>query len=257
MANRKTVIVGNWKMNKTPAEAKKFMTQLNKLFKKNEGNIDKKVKFGIAAPSVDISTVKENKVGSMIIAAQDVHTKESGAFTGDLSVSMIKSVGANAVVIGHSERRQYHGETDADVNAKALVALENKLLPIICIGETLEERKSNKWKAVINKQVKGALKGLTPEQVSKVVIAYEPIWAIGTGVTASADEAQEACKHVRARVAKEINEATAAKVIIQYGGSVKPENVAELMSKEDIDGALVGGASLEAESFIKLLTLNK
>lgn len=255
---RKQVIVGNWKMNKTPAEAKKFMTEFTRLFKSNNSKIAKSMKFGIAAPSVDLVTLKETKVApSMIVAAQDVHAKASGAYTGDLAASMIKAVGANAVVIGHSERRQYHGETDKDVNAKTLVALENKMLPIVCIGETLAERKSNKWKSVITKQVKGALKGLTPEQVSKLVIAYEPIWAIGTGVTASAEQAQEACKHVRSRVAAESNKATAAKVVIQYGGSVKPENVQELMSKEDIDGALVGGASLDAKSFIKLLTLNK
>ena len=255
---RKQVIVGNWKMNKTPAEAKKFMTEFARLFKSNESKIAKSMKFGIAAPSIDLVDLKAKKVKpAMIVAAQDVHAKESGAFTGDLSATMIKSVGANAVVIGHSERREYHGETDKDVNAKTVVALANKLLPIVCIGETLAERQSNKWKAVITKQVKGALKGLTPEQVSKIVIAYEPIWAIGTGVTASAEQAQEACAHVRSRVAAEVNKATAAKVVIQYGGSVKPENIVELMSKEDIDGALVGGASLEAKSFIKLLTLNK
>ena len=255
---RNTVIVGNWKMNKTPAEAKKFMTEFKKLYTANQSKIARSMKFGIAAPSVDLQTLKENKVKtSMIVAAEDMHQNASGAFTGDLSAAMIKAVGANAVVIGHSERRQYHGETDAIVNAKAKTALENKLLPIVCIGETLAERKSNKWRSVITKQVKGALKGISAEQAAKIVIAYEPIWAIGTGVTASAEQAQEACKHVRARVAAEVSKAVADKIIIQYGGSVKPENVAELMGKADIDGALVGGASLDAKSYIKLLTLNK
>ena len=258
MAKRNTVIVGNWKMNKTPAEAKKFFTEFKKLYTKNEEKITKNIKFGIAAPSVDLGVVKENKVKpSMFVVAQDVHAQAAGAFTGDLSISMIKSVGADSVVIGHSERRQYHGETDENVNEKAIVALENKLTPIVCIGETLAERKANKWKSVITKQVKGALKGLTVEQVKKVIVAYEPIWAIGTGVTASADQAQEACKHVRTRIAAAFDKTTANKVIIQYGGSVKPDNVKELMEKEDIDGALVGGASMEPDSFIKLLTLNK
>lgn len=258
MSKRNTVIVGNWKMNKTPTEAKDFLEKFSKLFETESSKINSSVKFGFGVPSVNLSVVSNNTIGSdMIVAAQDVHPKSNGAFTGDLSADMIKSVGANAVIIGHSERRQYHGETNEDVNAKTLVALEKGLLPILCIGETLEERKSNKWRDVITKQVSGGLKGMSPSQVEKIVIAYEPIWAIGTGVTASAEEAQEACSFVRERVAAEIDSATAEKIIIQYGGSVKPDNVAELMSKEDIDGALVGGASLEPNSFIKLLTLNK
>ena len=258
MSKRNTVIVGNWKMNKIPTEAKSFMEEFKKLYSNESSKIDSSVKFGLGVPSVNLSTIYSQSIGTeMIIAAQDVHAKENGAFTGDLSAAMIKSVGANAVIIGHSERRQYHGETDADVNAKTLTALKNDLLPIVCIGETLEERKADKWKDVITTQINGALKNMTSEQVKKLVIAYEPIWAIGTGVTASADEAQEACAFVRERIASEIDQDTADEVIIQYGGSVKPENVAELMSKDDIDGALVGGASLEANSFIKLLTLNK
>lgn len=254
---RKTVIVGNWKMNKTPAEAKKFMKEFKTLYQKNKDKI-KNTKFGIAAPSVDLSILKETKViPSMIVAAEDVRAEASGAFTGDLSAAMVKTVGANAVVVGHSERREYHHETDKDINAKIKTIFENKMLPIFCIGETLDLRKNKKWKAHLTKQIKGGLKTLTEEHVSKLIIAYEPIWAIGTGVTASAQEAEEACKHVRNVVAKTTSAKAAEKVIIQYGGSVKPQNIVELLAKPNIDGALVGGASLEAKSYIKLLTLNK
>ncbi len=252
---RKIVIVGNWKMNKTPVEAKAFMKKLAKLVETNKEKIN--VKYGIASPSIDISTVKEFKTTGMIVAAENFNENASGAFTGELSITMIKAAGANAAVIGHSERRAMFNETDKSVNAKTLVALENKILPIVCMGETLEERKAKQWKAVVRKQFNAGLKGLTPEQAQKVIIAYEPIWAIGTGVTASAAEAQEVCKFIRGLAAKTFNDAVAKKLIIQYGGSVKPQNVAELMGQEDIDGALVGGASMEPESFLKLLTLNK
>ena len=246
----KMVIVGNWKMNKTPAEAKKFMTEFNKLFKTNEAKISKNMKFGIAAPSVDLNIIKENKVKStMIVAAQNVHEKDGGAFTGELTTSMVKAAGANAVVIGHSERRAMFNETDNSVNAKTKKVLEAKMLPIVCVGETLEEFESKKTKAVVKKQVKAALKGITDEEIKKIVIAYEPIWAIGTGKTATAAQAQEVCKYIRSLVNKN--------TVIQYGGSVKPDNIAELMSQPDINGALVGGASVDPKSFIKLLTLNK
>ena len=254
---RKTVIVGNWKMNKTPAQAKQFMEEFTQIFNQEKTKISNQINFGIASPSIDLMTIKENQVQGMIIAAQDVHAKESGAFTGDLSIEMIKSVGANAVVIGHSERRAYHGEDDNDVNQKTKVALQNQIMPIVCIGETLEQRENNTWKSVIKTQVSGAMKDIDPKMASKIIIAYEPIWAIGTGVTATADQAQEACKYVRETIASELSQEASQSIIIQYGGSVKPENVSELMSKPDIDGALVGGASLEASSFIKLLTLNK
>ena len=258
MSKRNLVIVGNWKMNKTPMESKEFFVEFNELYKKNNSKIVSGLRFGMAVPSIDISIVKENSNDySMILAAEDVHEKESGAYTGDLSATMIKSVGANAVVIGHSERRQYHNETNKDINSKAFTAFKNELLPIICIGETLEQRKSNEWKNVISSQIEGTFKNFTKEQILKVIIAYEPIWAIGTGVTASADEAQEACQYVRQIISSQFSKEVAEQVIIQYGGSVKPANIEELMSKEDIDGALVGGASLEPESYFKLLTLNK
>ncbi|WKX02351.1 triose-phosphate isomerase [Candidatus Mycoplasma mahonii] len=253
---RKIIIVGNWKMNKIPSEAKKFMVQFNKLVIANKAKI-KNMKFGIGAPAVSLATVKKLAPTGMIVAAENFNEHISGAFTGELSATMIKSVGANAVIIGHSERRAMYNETDQSVNAKMLAALENKLLPIVCVGETLQQRKSGKWKATIKIQLINAFKDLTGEQTQKVIIAYEPIWAIGTGVTASSSQAQEVCAYIRNLIGKIFSELVSSKIIIQYGGSVKPDNIAELMAKKDIDGALVGGGSLEADSFVKLLTLNQ
>lgn len=244
---RNTVIVGNWKMNKTPTQAKAFMDEFATLYTENKTLIADSMKFGIGAPSVDLATVAEGATDkNFIIAAENMHEAPNGAFTGELSIEMIKSVGANTVILGHSERRAMFNETSAAVAAKAAVAIENGILPIIAFGETLAEYEEGTTKDVVKKMVEESTKGL---DLSKVVLAYEPIWAIGTGKTASAQDAQDVCKFVRS--------ITQDDVIIQYGGSVKPENVADLMSQEDIDGALVGGASMDPKSFIKLLTLNK
>ncbi|NQZ65927.1 MAG: triose-phosphate isomerase [Mycoplasmatales bacterium] len=241
------VIIGNWKMNKTPEEAEAFIGKLNLLYAENKAKILENVKFGIGAPAVDLAPIKKtNEIEGLIIAAQNMHEKESGAFTGELSSKIIKGAGANAVILGHSERRAMFNETSESVAAKARVAIENGLLPIIAFGETLEEYEAKKTKRVVKKMVQESTRGV---DLSKVVLAYEPIWAIGTGKTASAKDAQNVCKYVRS--------ITDENVVIQYGGSVKPENIAELMSQPDIDGALVGGASLDATSFIKLLTMNK
>ena len=245
--SRNTVIVGNWKMNKTPAEAKAFMDEFKKLFAANKDKIASNMKFGIGAPAVDLATLAEESKGmEFMVAAENMHEEKNGAFTGELSVEMIKAVGANSVILGHSERRAMFNETSEAVAKKAAVAIANGITPIIAFGETLEEYEKGTTKDVVKKMVLESTKGL---DLSKVVLAYEPIWAIGTGKTASAQDAQDVCKFVR--------EITQEDVIVQYGGSVKPDNVAELMSQPDIDGALVGGASLEADMFIKLLTLNK
>lgn len=258
MTKRNLVIVGNWKMNKTPTETKQFFTEFTKLYEKEASKIDPTTWFGLAVPAINLVIAAENKVAKkMLVAAQDVHQEASGAFTGDLSASMLKAVGANSVVIGHSERRAYHHEDDALINLKTQKALKEHLIPIVCIGESLKEREQNIWKDVLQKQIKGAFTNINNTEILKVIIAYEPIWAIGTGKTASADQAQEACQYVRLEIEKLFNKQVANQIIIQYGGSVKPENVAEILNKPDIDGALVGGASLEANSFIKLLTLNK
>ncbi|MCR8613115.1 MAG: triose-phosphate isomerase [Mycoplasma sp.] len=246
---RSKIIIGNWKMNKISQEAKEFFESVSKLIKTNENKIDENLKYGVAVPStlLNFSThmVEEDK--RFVIAAQNMHEAPSGAYTGELSVDMLKDAHATAVIIGHSERRKYFNETNETVNAKTKVALENGLLPIVCVGETLEEFEANKTKEVLKEQIEKSLKGIT--QWDKVVVAYEPIWAIGTGKTATPEQAQEACAFIRGLTSEEL--------LIQYGGSVKPANVEELLNQKDIDGALVGGASLEAESFVKLLTLNK
>ncbi len=244
---RKQIIVGNWKMNKTPTQAKEFMEEFNILFEKNKDKIDDKVKFGIGAPAVDLATLKETCEKDFIIAAENMHFEKNGAFTGELSVEMIKSVGANAVILGHSERRAMFNETDSDVNKKTKVALENNITPIVCVGETLEEYESGNSKEIVRKSVLASLDGIT--EWDKIVIAYEPVWAIGTGKTATSEYAEEMCGFIRS--------ITSENVLIQYGGSVKPENVEELLGQPNVDGALVGGASVQPESFIKLLTLNK
>lgn len=256
---KKIVIVGNWKMNKTPAEAKKFMTEFKKLYTAEKAKIGTNVKFGIGAPSVDLAEVKAGKASTtMIVAAQNMHFADNGAYTGELSAEMIKAAGANAVIIGHSERRAMFSETDLDVNKKTIKALESGLLPIVCVGETLEEFEMKKTQQVVKKQIVAAFKGLTQEQLNKVIIAYEPIWAIGTGKTATSAQAEVVCKYIRGlKLGKKDAELTLTKTVIQYGGSVKPENIAELMSQPNIDGALVGGASVDPKSFVKLLTLNK
>ncbi|MCK5867079.1 MAG: triose-phosphate isomerase [Mycoplasmataceae bacterium] len=244
--SRNIVIVGNWKMNKTPIEAKAFMVEFKELLEANKDKIESNVKYGVGAPSVSLTTVVENATPGFMVAAENMNENESGAFTGELSAEMIKSTGANSVILGHSERRAMFNETSEAVAKKAIVAIKKGLTPIIAFGETLEQYEAGETKAVVEKMVKESTQGV---DLSKAVLAYEPVWAIGTGKTATADDAQSMCKFIRS--------ITQEDVIIQYGGSVKPENIAELMSKEDIDGALVGGAALEAGSFIKLLTLNK
>ena len=243
---RNTVIIGNWKMNKTPKEVKSFMDNFAKLYATEKGKIATNVKFGFTAPAVSIQTLSDNKIEGMLVGAETMHEAANGAFTGELSVEMVKSVGSNIVLLGHSERRAYYNETSEAVAKKAAVALANGLTPVIAFGELLDEREAGKAEAVVKEMVLASTKGI---DLSKVILAYEPVWAIGTGVTASAQDAQDMCKFIRS--------ITQEDVIIQYGGSVNPGNVAELMSQPDIDGALVGGAALEASSFIKLLTNNK
>ena len=247
--SRKPFIAGNWKMNKNPEEAKAFVEAVASKLPSSD-----LVEAGIAAPALDLTTVLAAAKGSNLkVAAQNTYFEDAGAFTGENSPKVLSEMGLDYVVIGHSERRDYFHETDEDINKKAHAIFRNGLLPIICCGESLETREANKQEEWVVAQIKAALDGLTAEQVSKLVIAYEPIWAIGTGKTASADQAEEMCKTIRETVKDLYNEETAENVRIQYGGSVKPANVKELMSKPDIDGGLVGGASLDPESFLALV----
>src|SRR5699024_8490575 len=201
-----------------------------------------------------LQTLVERAKGTPIkISAQTMHEADNGAFTGEISPTMLTDIGVSHVVIGHSERREYYGETNESVNKKTKAALTHGLVPIVCVGESLEQREANETMAVVEEQVTAALKDIAEADVKKVIIAYEPIWAIGTGKTATSEQANEVCSYIRSVVETVASNETAEELIIQYGGSVNPDNVDELLAKSDIDGALVGGASIEASSFIKLL----
>lgn len=245
---RKAIIAGNWKMNKTPAEAVELINALKPLVK------DAKCDVVVCPSFVCLAAASEAVKGSNIhLGAQNVHWAKSGAFTGEVSADMLKELGVEYVIIGHSERRQYFGETDETVNKRAAFALENGLIPIICVGETLEQREEGIALSLVADQTRKALEGFTAQQVAGIVIAYEPVWAIGTGKTATKEDANEVIAHIRKTVAEKFGEDAAQKIRIQYGGSMKPANAAELMAMSDIDGGLIGGASLKAEEFSKVV----
>ena len=246
---RKIIIAGNWKLNKTSLEA----IDLVNGFKRDFIDVTQ-VDIVVCPPFTALCEVHEILNESNIsLGAQDVYWEDAGAFTGQVSAQMLKDVGVQYVIIGHSERRQFFGETNQAVNKKIKAALKWELTPIVCVGELLNEREANKTFVVIEKQMEESLAGLSKEAMEKIVIAYEPVWAIGTGKTASPAQAQEVHKFIRGLLVKFYSQELAAKVRIQYGGSVKPENIAELVSQGDIDGALVGGASLKHESFVKIV----
>ncbi|MGT2933374.1 triose-phosphate isomerase [Streptococcus catagoni] len=251
--SRKPIIAGNWKMNKNPEETQAFVEALS-------GKLPSAdlVEAAIAAPAVDLNALLWfAKDSDLKVAAQNCYFENSGAFTGETSPKVLNEMGVDYVVIGHSERREYFHETDEDINKKAKAIFANKMTPIICCGESLETYEAGKAEEFVGAQVSAALSGLSEEQVASLVIAYEPIWAIGTGKSATQEDAQKMCKAVRDVVAADFGQAVADKVRVQYGGSVKPENVASYMACPDVDGALVGGASLEAESFLALLDFVK
>ncbi len=245
---RKPIIAGNWKMSLSIAEAKEFVTAI----KAQVSGAD--VEAVLCAPFTMLKDVKEAASGTAIkVGAQNMHFEESGAFTGEISPSMLKEIGVDYVIIGHSERRQYFNETDETVNKKVLKALEHNILPIMCCGETLEQREAEETKNVVKIQIEKGLADVDKQILINVVIAYEPIWAIGTGKTATSAEANDVIKYIRGVVADMFGQEIADKIRIQYGGSVKPGNVAEIMGESDIDGALVGGASLKPESYLGLV----
>ena len=249
---RKPIIAGNWKMNNTQKEAVELITALKPRLK-DVG----KTEVVVCVPYTCIEKVKKAVRGSKIkVGAENVAWADKGAFTGEISAAMLKEVGAEYVIIGHSERRQYFGETDESVNKRTVQALKNDLKPIVCIGETLEEREEGKTNAVLKTQIEGAFAGFTQDDIKKVVIAYEPVWAIGTGKTATSEQANESIKFIRKTLAKLFTRPVANKVRIQYGGSMNAKNAHELMSMSDIDGGLIGGASLKAEDFEKVVKFN-
>ena len=251
---RKPYIAGNWKMNMTPSEGKAFAAELVKAYK--ESGADCKIMIGV--PFVDLPGVVEAvKDSPIIVAAQNMANHTSGAYTGEVSPLMLKDLGVNTVILGHSERRSYYGETDEIVNSKVLLALEEGMDVDLCVGETLEEREAGKLEEVLSHQLEVGLKGVKPEEMQKITIAYEPVWAIGTGKTATPDDADAAHAFIRATIERLYSKDIAEKQIIQYGGSVKASNVKALMAKENIDGALVGGASLSIENFLPIVAFDK
>ena len=244
---RKKVIVGNWKMNMLPNEAISFIENITPIVKNTQNEVI------LCVPYTDLFYSLLTAQGTNIkIGAQNMHWEEKGAYTGEVSGQMLKSIGVEYVIIGHSERRQYFAETDETVNLKVKSAIQNELKPIVCVGETLEQRELGTAEEIITEQTELALKGLAKEQVSNIILAYEPIWAIGTGKTATSEDANNSIKAIRQKVLELYGEDVANQIIILYGGSVKPENAKELFSTSDIDGGLVGGASLRVEEFSKI-----
>ena len=243
-AKRSAVIAGNWKMNKTPAETTTLINEMKPLVK------DADCKVVLCVPFVDIDAAVKAAEGSNIeIGAENVHFKANGAYTGEISAEMLTACGVKYVVIGHSERRQYFGETDQTVNLRTLAALNAGLTAIVCVGETLEQRELGYTETLLKFQTKMALTNVTAEQLKNVIIAYEPVWAIGTGVTATADQADEGNGFVRQALAEVYGKEVADTVTVQYGGSMNAKNADELLSKINVDGGLIGGASLKAEDF--------
>ena len=241
-------IAGNWKMYKNIAEAKEYAMKFKTLYR----NAD--VKTAVFAPYPQLPLLVEEFKGTGIgVGAQNVHFQKEGAYTGEVSVPMLVELGVDYCLVGHSERRQYFAETDETVNLKLKALLETEILPVVCVGENLEEREAGKDEEVVSTQTKAAFADISPEDAVKITIAYEPVWAIGTGKTATPEQAEQMCGFIRKIMAEIYDAETAEKVIIQYGGSVKPDNATEIMNMENIDGALVGGASLEPLKFIEII----
>lgn len=249
MRSRRPLIAGNWKMYKTSAEAVEFVRQLAPLV---EGIADRDIMIAPAFPALE-ATAAALKPTAVALGAQDVFWEAEGAFTGQVAPRMLVACGCRYVIVGHSERRQYFGETDATVRRKLRAALQAGLIPVMCVGETEKERDAGQTFSILDKQIKNGLEGLIAEELAGLVIAYEPVWAIGTGKTATAGQAQEAHRFIRTLAAELLGPDRAAGLRILYGGSVKPENISELMAMADIDGALVGGASLKPDSFSRIV----
>lgn len=243
---RKKLIIGNWKMNKNLLQTESFIKEMKMLLKENGHKIPMDLEFGIAAPSIHVYQLTHSNIEGLDVFGQNVHQKDSGAFTGETSADMLASYGARGTLVGHSERRAYFGETDESINQKVKLSISRGLVPIVCVGEVLEEFEKGITKEVIKRQIHEGLDGV---EANKIIIAYEPVWAIGTGKSANAQIAQDVISFIRSITSKD--------TIILYGGSVTPDNVVQYLAQPDIDGALVGGASLDPESFIKLITLNQ
>lgn len=250
---RNLLVAGNWKMNCGPEETAALLQGI----KSSEVTIPDNVDVLVCPPTISLKTASEElqKAEGIALGGQNVHSEDNGAYTGEVSTQMLKEVNCEYVILGHSERRQYFGETDKTVNAKTVKALEDGLRPVICVGESLKQRKANEHKLVVRKQVEAALIGVEEQQAEQLVIAYEPIWAIGTGETATPDQAQEMHAMIREVLADLYSQDTADSIQILYGGSMKPHNAEELLSQSDVDGGLIGGASLKADSFTDIIKI--
>lgn len=247
-ALRKVVIAGNWKMNKTPAEAKELIAAIVPLVKDADCDVV------ACTPFVDLASAQEAAAGTNIqIGAENCHWEKSGAYTGEISAEMLSSMGVNIVIIGHSERRQYFGETDVTVQKRVRAALDAGLTVILCVGETLEQREQGITSELVSMQTKIALGGVSEEELKRIIIAYEPVWAIGTGKTATAQQANEVCHTIRECIASVYSQAAADGITIQYGGSMNAGNAAELLAQPDVDGGLIGGASLKPQDFATIV----
>ena len=247
-ALRKVVIAGNWKMNKTPAEAKELISAIAPLVKDADCDVV------ACTPFVDLASAQEAAAGTNIqIGAENCHWEKSGAYTGEISAEMLSSMGVNIVIIGHSERRQYFGETDVTVQKRVRAALDAGLTVILCVGETLEQREQGITSELVSMQTKIALGGVSEEELKRIIIAYEPVWAIGTGKTATAQQANEVCHTIRECIASVYSQAAADGITIQYGGSMNAGNAAELLAQPDVDGGLIGGASLKPQDFATIV----
>ena len=246
---RKTIIAGNWKMNMLSSDVKPFIEELKPLMPKI-----KSCETVLCVPAVNVAAMlKAGKEAKIMTGAQDVSKFEKGAYTGEVSASQLEDIGVKYCIVGHSERRQYHGEDDLLINAKTHALIEHGINPIICVGESLEQREMELTMAHINYQVRAALSGVDAASLRRCVIAYEPIWAIGTGKTATADQAEEVCAQIRKVIGEVYGEAVAEAVTVQYGGSMNAKNCEELLSKKDVDGGLIGGASLKAADFTTII----
>ena len=249
---RKKLLMGNWKMNKTPQEAKEFALASSEIVEFAKAH---DILVGVCPTYVCLTAVKENCNPYLIVGAQNCHFEKSGAFTGEISIDMLKACGIDTVIIGHSERRQYDNETNEKCNKKIVELVHNDMVPVYCVGETLEQFEKGETKVVVEEQLRKGLANLCSKCITKVIIAYEPVWAIGTGKTATPEDAQAIHKFIRSYIAKLYNQKVADEVIIQYGGSMKASNAKELLSQPDIDGGLIGGASLKAETFVPICEL--
>lgn len=246
---RKKLLLGNWKMNKTIAEAKEFATFSIEMAKAAH---KKGIEVGVAPTFLCLDVVRKNNP-FLIVAAQNCNDKDSGAYTGEISIPMLEEIGISWVIIGHSERRTYNGETSVTCNKKIIRLLENRMVPVYCVGETLAEYEAGETKAIVKAQIIEGLKDISKEDASEIVIAYEPVWSIGTGKNASKEIAQDVCGFIRENLVSLFGEEVASQIRILYGGSVKPDNIHAYLSMEDIDGALVGGASLKLDSYNELI----